>query len=55
MKKEAEEEEDYLTEYDEFERENRSDLCFRFAYDIMHDAYFKFVDSEFKEKNKNEK
>lgn len=40
--------EEYLTLYDEFERENRNELCIKFAYDIKHDDYFRFVDSEFR-------
>ena len=55
MKKEAEEEEDYLTEYDRFEWENRLALCVKFAYDVMSDEYFKFVDEEFKKENENGK
>lgn len=40
--------EEYLTAYDEFERENRLDLCVKFAYDVMSDEYFKFADEEFR-------
>lgn len=40
--------EEYLTEYDRFEWENRLDLCVKFAYEVKNDEYFKFVDEEFR-------